>query len=204
IVVPGDPERICASVRLGALVDRTPPTLAVLEPAEGAPICSRPDPATGQEVARLTVQPGDQGREVALETTEFRAGQGPWRSFVPSCPGTPPGTVCPATLPTGVPSVRGWDTTGLPAGDVAVRLKVCDQAGNKTISERNLSIGSEAPVVSLVSTSPAIFSPNGDGRYDATTVTVHTLQALRLTAQVHQGSAAGPVVRTLASDQQFP
>ncbi|HEY2946701.1 MAG TPA: CARDB domain-containing protein, partial [Vicinamibacteria bacterium] len=202
IVVPGDPELTCASVRLGALVDRTSPTLSVLEPVEGAPICSRPDPGTGQEVARLTVLPGDQGREVALEATEFRAGPGPWRSFVPSCPGTP-GLSCPSTLPTGVASLRGWDITGLPEGDFSVRLKVCDQAGNQTASERHLSIAREPPVLSLVATSPGIFSPNGDGRYDGTTITVRTMQSLRLSVQVRQGSATGPVVRTLASDQQF-
>ena len=202
IIVPGDPERTCASGRLGALVDRTPPTLSVLEPAEGAPICGRPDPVTGQEVARLTLQPGDQGREVALDAAEFRAGQGAWRSFVPSCPETP-GVPCPATLPTGVPSLRGWEVTGLPEGDLAVRLKVCDQAGNKTTSERHVSIVRAPPVLSLVATSPAIFSPNGDGRDDGTTITVRTLQTLRLTVQVRQGAATGPIVRTLASDRQF-
>jgi subtilase family serine protease/fibronectin type 3 domain-containing protein len=203
IVVPGDPERACASVKLDALVDRTPSSLAVLEPVEGAQICGTPDPVTGHEVARLTVQPSDFGREVALEAAEFRVGQSAWRSFVPSCPGTAPGSPCPQNLPTGALSLRGWDITGLPEGDLAVRLKVCDQAGNKTAVVRNVSIGREPPVLALVATSPPIFSPNGDGRNDETTITVRTQQTLRLTVEVRQATDLGAVVRTLAADQQF-
>jgi subtilase family serine protease/flagellar hook assembly protein FlgD len=203
IVVPGDPERTCASVKLDALVDRTPPGLAVVEPVEGAQICGTPDPVTGHEVARLMVQPGDFGREVALEAAEFRVGQSGWRSFVPSCPGTAPGSPCPQSLPTAVPSLRGWDITGLPEGDLAVQLKVCDQAGNKTAAVRNVSIGREPPVIALIATSPPIFSPNGDGRNDETTITVRTLQTLRLTVQVRQAMDTSAVVRTLAADQQF-
>lgn len=189
------------------VVDHTPAEVTILQPIEDAQICPSRDPTTGRELATVVVQALDAGPAVEPETLEVRSGAGAWRPLVPGC--RPGDRQCERAfggekrLKVGVFSTFLWDLTELGEGEQTLRLRFADRAGNRSSVERRVSLLREPPTLSPVSTSRPAFSPNGDGRFDDTLVTVRSYQALRFTASVHRGTASGPLVRTLVSDKQL-
>lgn len=201
IQAPGNPDtRGCPTDERTFFVDRTPPEGFVLQPAEGASLCAQPDPRDGREIARVVVSGADRSK-LGVVATEYRHEAGPWRAFAASCLG---GAQACAQFPEfkiGTALPLGWDVTGLPQGEYTLRFTFCDGAGNRTVVERHTRLQREPPHLSLRDVEHAVFSPNGDGRFDTATATLELSESVRLSATVRAGSSGGPLVRTLLQGQ---
>lgn len=192
-----------ASREIEVRVDRTPPEALILEPVEGGTQCVARDPQTGQELLRLALEVDDGSPRVELGPGRQRLDEDAWRQLVLACPpGTAPGAC--RWLPTGEPFDRFWDVSSAPSGPYTVEQTFCDGSGNRAVETRHFQLSKQPPYLTVDAVSRRVFSPNGDGRADETTVTFGLAQALRLTVDVRRGSAAGALVRRLVSDQTFP
>jgi subtilase family serine protease/flagellar hook assembly protein FlgD/fibronectin type 3 domain-containing protein len=206
VIRPNAPpdQQVCARHDLKVWIDRTAPAVEVFQPAEGGTLCVTPDLPTGRETARLLIDVRDFARVVEIVASEYRFESGEWHAFPRLCRGLEcQGQGDPTHLPTGRTSTFTADVTGFPEGEYTLRLTVCDGTGNTRTVLRRFLISRQPPSLALAQVSRPVFSPNGDSRADDSTVTVRTFQALGLTVEVRQGDAAGPLLRSLVSNQTF-
>ena len=187
---PDDPP-VEASVT--AVIDRTPATAEVLLPPENGLACLVP--GGNAEALGVRALARDASPKLEIEGAALRPAGGPWSPMRRLCSGP----ACPEPSVTrGVPIDLEWVVAGTPGGDHEARVTFCDRAGGRTTVYRRLIL--TRPVrPRVVSVSPVPFSPNGDGRLDAVDVTFRLAEAAVLSASVHQGSAEGPLVRSLFS-----
>lgn len=194
-----------ATAQAEVVVDRTPPDPIILEPVEGGTQCVAKDPQTGRETLRVTLEVEDGSRQSQLGAGRYRYGADPWRALglvrTPPCASADP-EGC-RWLPDSVPVDHDWDVTGLPSGPYTVDQTFCDRSGNRANVVRQFEMTKRPPYLALDSISRRIFSPNGDGRAESTTVTIGLAQSLRLTVEVHRGSFDGPLVKRLVDNVTY-
>ncbi len=187
---PDDPP---VEASLTAIIDRTPATAEVLLPPENGLACLVP--AGNAEALGVRALARDVSPKLEIEGAALRPDGGPWSPMRRLCSGP----ACGEPFVTrGVPADLEWDVAGTPGGEHEARVSFCDRAGSRTTVHRRLTL-TRAVRPRVVSVSPVPFSPNGDGRLDTVDVTFRLAEATLLSATVHQGSAGGPLVRSLFS-----
>lgn len=180
---------------VSAVIDRTPATAEVLLPPENGLACLVP--AAEAEELTFRALARDVSPQLEIEGADLRPPGGPWSRLRRLCSG--PGCALPFVT-RGVPTDLAWDARGLEGGDYEARISFCDRAGSRTVAQRRLTL--TRPVrPRVVSVSPSPFSPNGDGRAEEVAVVFRLAEAAVLSATVHQGSAGGPLVRSLFSER---
>lgn len=110
-----------------------------------------------------------------------------------------PDTWRPVQPASGQEVVDGEFTVWVPpaAGTYLVRLTVTDKAGNQRRQVQRVSWG-ETPAITDLHRSPAMFSPNGDGVADVSTIQYRVLGPVHLEFRFHD--AEGRPVRTIVRD----
>ena len=93
--------------------------------------------------------------------------------------------------------LSSWNTFGL-QGEVTLRLRAVDVAGNSSVTDEILNIQTPAAVLSSLEAVPTLFSPNGDGRIESTSARFG-LEA-EATVDLLVTTESGALVRTLRQD----
>jgi subtilase family serine protease len=156
----------------GTAVDLTPPEAAVVQP-------------TANQAVGASVDVRGHARDEHFSKYEMavRPGSGgDWTLLHVGAQVTGPGAL-----------LGHWNTPAAP-GSYVLRVLAKDVAGNE--SEAQVAV--EVPVrtfIDRVTLVPAVFSPNGDGRRDSTTVEFALLTAARIRLEIR--SLQGVVLRTL-------
>lgn len=159
-------------------IDRTPPVLAITQPASGAAL-------GGLEVeVRGTVE------DPQLARWDLMAGA--------SGAGGVLAPVADGTVPVASPAVLGSWRRGSLSGPATVALLAVDRLDNSARIDVPIVLDAPSQLVVSGSAEPAEFSPNGDGLRDRTRLAVVAARALRATVRVVD--AGGAPVRTLATD----
>ncbi|MEJ2347133.1 MAG: FlgD immunoglobulin-like domain containing protein, partial [Gammaproteobacteria bacterium] len=115
--------------------------------------------------------------------------------------GTAPDTWLRINSGTSVPSdgvLASWNTYGL-LGDYVLRLSATDSAGNRSELKVPLTLTAKGDLMNGLEAVPVLFSPNGDGKVDATAVRVGIAADANLTVSILR--ADDSVARTLTSAQ---
>ena len=201
--VDSSPESVADSKAI-FIVDRTPPTVEVLEPLEGGQACVVRDPASGREFVNFVVSASDVRPWVTMRDVEFRQGELPW---APTSLCATQGSSCGealTTLGTETPRVTAWEITERPELEYSLRFGFCDQAGHTGTVERTFTFTRQPAALAPIGVSRVAFSPNGDGRADEVALDVRALEPLRLSLDVRHGSVDGPVVRHLVARDAAP
>ncbi|MEM1181502.1 MAG: FlgD immunoglobulin-like domain containing protein, partial [Acidobacteriota bacterium] len=165
-----------ASATATAVLDTTPPTVALTTPSPGADIGASAD------LRGLA-------RDLHFERYEVQvrsASGGEWQAV--SGDTRPTGAVA---APLGV-----WQTGDLPAGPYQLRLYAVDAAGNEAWSPEVDVTVRPRRFIRRVERSPELFSPNADGTKDTTALTVDVLASALLTVEVVDST--GELVATVA------
>jgi len=95
-----------------------------------------------------------------------------------------------------------WNTNNLPNGIYRLRLRTFDDAYNIDSAIAVVNVNHDPPGVSLDTTYPLVFSPNGDGIKDTVTIGYTLAKSALVTITVLDANNA--VVRTLASGVPEP
>jgi flagellar hook assembly protein FlgD/fibronectin type 3 domain-containing protein len=90
-----------------------------------------------------------------------------------------------------------WNTFGL-EGVWTLRLTVLDQSGNERQVTTAVDLGQRTSVIRSLEATPRIFSPNGDGSLDETTVAYEVTEPSRVRIEIL--GAGGTPVRTQTTD----
>jgi Tol biopolymer transport system component/flagellar hook assembly protein FlgD/fibronectin type 3 domain-containing protein len=130
------------------VVDGTPPAVAISYPTPGSPlgtILEVKGSVSDQHFAGYTLETGQEGdpdswRPIAMKST---------------------------SVDNGILGV--WNTFGL-EGAWSLRLSAKDQAGNESHTEVALDLENRTSIIRSLQAEPRIFSPNGDGNLDQTTI----------------------------------
>lgn len=94
-----------------------------------------------------------------------------------------------------------WNTYGL-SGKWIVRLTAIDAAGNESSASITLDLSTGMNLIKDISVSPALFSPNNDGKLDTTTITYSLADPSRLELDIVD--SAGGIRRTSTADIGAP
>ncbi len=97
-----------------------------------------------------------------------------------------------------VPSSYLWNTTGL-EGDLTLRLRAVDRAGNRAETRTPLTLDVRADLILDFVADPERFSPDGDGRLEASTLSFEL--GIRCEAVLRILDASGLSVRLLEEDR---
>ena len=153
------------------MLDTVPPTVAFVEPYAGAELPTLVD-----------IEVTSQGSDVS---TYYGVGAAPssWRP---------------------IPRVFGnrfqWNTSGLAEGPYTLRAVAIDDAGNQGEALLPVNLGPRPGLITYLEATPPLFSPQGDGVLDATTLRFGLAQAASVTAEVR---LSGSTVRALRVSESF-
>ena len=112
-----------------------------------------------------------------------------------------PGQWSAIDAPSDTPVINNVLALWIPPSDgtFIVRLTATDLAGNRSTTRKRVTWGL-VPAITNVQVTPRVFSPNGDGSHDATTVGYVVLGPVNLTFTVHDAQNA--VVRTIEQSHE--
>jgi subtilase family serine protease/flagellar hook assembly protein FlgD len=96
--------------------------------------------------------------------------------------------------------LAAWNTLGL-TGQVTLRVRALDEAGNVTVITAPLTVVDAGKVLSYLEAVPSMFSPNGDGKRDSAAIRFGLLAPANVTLEIRRGTAEGPVVRILMAGE---
>ena len=193
---------VVAESATAALIDRTPPTGEILVPPEKGAVCVATSPS-GAAVMTVMARGVDDASPVLGVEASVRDEEGRKLPLARTCGDDLSCARDPGKVPSGLPVTLGWNVTSLDSGLYDLQIDFCDRSGNKGAATRSLYVTREPPSLRIQSASHPVFSPNGDGRLEDTSVTVRLSQPVSLTAQVRSASPKGPSVRTLLAGQPF-
>ncbi len=178
-----------------AVIDRTPPVVTIESPAEGGSYCSGLDPQThALRTIPLNLRVDETSPGATIAQARYQGPDGQWLNLVL---GVPADTPVPVNAPFDLPPF-----SPMTEGAYALRFGFCDALGNTAVVERHFVANSHVPLLRLVSVTPPVFSPNGDGHSDITSVLVETVEPLTMQAQIE--TAAGVLVRIVTLPQDLP
>ena len=153
-------------------VDTVPPSVALTDPPPGQRLS-----------ASVDVQGQASDPHFADWQLDVACGSGPWTSL-----GTGSNRLdAPGFL-------ARWDTSRAPAGECRLRLAAEDAAGNRSADVIVAVQVEKGDLLLRLAASPDVFSPNGDGRRDTTTLEYELSRTANVWLQVRDG--AGHVLRS--------
>jgi subtilase family serine protease/fibronectin type 3 domain-containing protein len=155
-------------------VDTTPPVAVVSYPATGSPI-----------TMLVEIQGSVQDAHLSAYRVQVGAGSAPatWA------------TLQRAEQPVLNGVLGQWNTFGV-SGPQVIRLIAEDRVGNIRVVDVPLSVEERTHLISALSASPSLFSPNGDGKWEQTSLNIGVQEDVLLTLTVLD--EGGQLRRTLA------
>ena len=154
-------------------IDTTPPDVAVTEPAGGQRV------SASVEVLGQVTDPHLAGWELDVAC----GGTADWTPVESGTRSIPAGTF-----------VAFWDTSRAPPGECQLRLVAEDEAGNRSPEAIASVLVERGDLIERLVATPAVFSPNGDGRLDTAALELTLARSARVRLELRR---EGEVVRTL-------
>ncbi|HOX57874.1 MAG TPA: CARDB domain-containing protein [Verrucomicrobiota bacterium] len=192
------------------VVDRTLPLVSILEPTPGQRMCPQSVTVDGMPFKVVPLAWMDEGTPrppkelIPLPLTElfYQSGvdvdeQGQWAKC------SEPGSFAIESYLAGVHD-QSWNVSVF-AGVFTLKARTIDEVGNLACAFSQVELDASTEVE--VSVDQELFSPNGDGNLDLTTIRYHTNEPTALTIEVFQladdGRTVVQKVRTLLDGQPF-
>ncbi len=157
-------------------IDTTPPEVAITEPAGGQRV------SASVEVLGEATDPHLAGWELDVAC----GGTADWTPVRSGTRSIPAGTF-----------VAFWDTSRAPPGECQLRLAAEDDAGNRSPEAITSVLVERGDLIERLFATPAIFSPNGDGRLETASLELTLARSARVRLELRR---EGEVVRTLEAD----
>lgn len=159
-------------------VDTAPPEVEITEPAGGQRVSASVDVL---------------GRATDLHFAEWEldlgcGATGEWTRLAAKTHPVAPGS-----------SLARWDTSRAPPGECRLRLVAEDQAENRSPEALATATVERGELLEALSATPEVFSPNGDGRRETTTLGYSLLRAGRVRLEVRD--SGGRVLRTVETGE---